>query len=68
MTVCGVAKKVCVSQDTGGEYTLQAVRTAGEAVYPLISGCAQPAGEPSCLPYRDSYPNGISAGDQDGDV
>ena len=26
-----------------------------------------PTDEPTCTPYRDSYPNGTSATDQDGD-
>jgi imidazolonepropionase-like amidohydrolase len=66
--VCSVGKKACVSQDTGGAFTLTAVRTAGEAIFPLTSSCVEPlAGEPSCVPWRDSYPDGITAGDQDGD-
>lgn len=65
--VCGVPKKACVAQDTGGEYTLAEVRTASEASYPLLSGCATPPNEPTCVPYRDTYADGITSDDQDGD-
>lgn len=66
--VCGIAKRACVAQDIGGGTTLASIRTAGDAIYPLFF-CKNtvPTSEPSCVPYRDTYPNGIAAGDKDGD-
>ncbi|MEO6573116.1 MAG: amidohydrolase family protein [Polyangiaceae bacterium] len=63
--VCGVKKRACVSQDTAGAQTLAAVQAA--AGYPLVFCGSPPDKEPSCVPYRDSYPNGTSATDRDGD-
>jgi hypothetical protein len=48
--------------------TLATVQTAATSTYPLFFCRGQtPTGEPSCIPYRDTYPNGSSATDQDGD-
>ena len=66
LDVCGVPKRACVSVDTAGARTLSAVTTALTNVYPLFY-CGAPAKEPSCVPYRDTYPNGTSATDRDGD-
>jgi hypothetical protein len=65
LSVCGVAREVCV--DTPG-VTLAQIQAAAAAIYPLTS-CrgATPTGEPSCVPYRDTYPDGTSATDRDGD-
>jgi cytosine/adenosine deaminase-related metal-dependent hydrolase len=64
LDVCGASKRACVAADTG--YTLDAARAAIEAYYPLFF-CGEPTDEPSCVPYRDEYPDGIVAGDMDGD-
>jgi len=63
--VCGVARSVCI--DTPG-LTLSAVEAVGSSVY-AIASCRNvtPAGEPTCVPYRDTYPDGTSATDRDGD-
>jgi imidazolonepropionase-like amidohydrolase len=67
LDVCTVAKKACVAQDVGTT-TLAAVRAAGEAHYPLFFCNAEtPASEPSCVPWREEYPDGITASDTDGD-
>ncbi|MBL8609952.1 MAG: thrombospondin type 3 repeat-containing protein [Myxococcales bacterium] len=65
--VCGVAKKVCVKSDIPNQ-TLDAIKKAGEGVYPLFY-CkgTTPTKEPSCTPYRDSYKAGITTTDKDGD-
>ncbi len=66
--VCGRQKKACVAQDVGGTTTLASVRAAGEAIYPLFfCKTAAPTNEPSCVPYRDTYKDGITATDKDGD-
>ncbi|HRG97131.1 MAG TPA: thrombospondin type 3 repeat-containing protein [Polyangiaceae bacterium] len=67
--VCGKQKRACIDAGTSTTpYTLETLRTAGEAIYPLFS-CkdAPPKGEPSCVPFRSAYPNGITAEDKDGD-
>jgi imidazolonepropionase-like amidohydrolase len=65
LTVCGSQRKVCV--DTPG-MTFADIQATAEAIYPLFF-CKneQPTDEPSCVPYRDSYPDGTSATDRDGD-
>jgi cytosine/adenosine deaminase-related metal-dependent hydrolase len=63
--VCGVSKRACVSES--GD-TLAAIETAGTAVYPLFSCGGPPAGEPSCVPFRQGeYDGTITATDSDGD-
>ena len=62
LDVCGVAKRACVSRDAG--VSLSAVQAA--AGYPLFA-CGLPEDEPSCVPWRDEYPNGPGGEDQDGD-
>ncbi len=65
MTVCGTSKAVCL--DVSG-LTLSDLQAAASSTYPLFFCRGQtPTGEPTCTPYRDTYPNGSSAIDQDGD-
>ena len=63
--VCGISRVVCL--DVTGA-TLPEVQAAAMPIYPLFF-CRgmDPAGEPTCIPYRDTYPNGTSATDRDGD-
>lgn len=63
--VCSKQKSVCI--DTPG-VKLADVQSAAGTTYPLFF-CkgTTPDKEPSCTPYRDTYPNGTSATDQDGD-
>ena len=65
LDVCGNARTVCLDVPN---VTLADVQTAAAGIYPLFF-CrgSDPTGEPSCVPYRDSYPNGTSATDADGD-
>ena len=65
LTVCGAQKSVCI--DTPN-VKLADVQAAAGSSYPLFF-CkdATPDGEPSCVPYRDTYPNGTSSTDGDGD-
>ncbi len=67
--VCGKPKLACVAKDLNdGTNTLASVRTAGEAFYPLFfCKTVVPTDEPSCVPYRDTYANGITSTDSDGD-
>ncbi|UQA59685.1 thrombospondin type 3 repeat-containing protein [Polyangium aurulentum] len=66
--VCGRAKRACVAQDIGSGITLGAIRTAGEAIYPLyFCNDVAPTSEPSCVPWRKEYMSGITPADQDGD-
>jgi hypothetical protein len=64
-TVCGLARSVCI--DTPG-VTLSDLEGIASSVY-AIASCrnATPAGEPTCVPYRDTFPDGTSATDRDGD-
>lgn len=65
LDVCGVSKQVCV--DTPG-VTLADLQTASASIYPLyFCKGMTPTDEPSCVPYRSTYTNGIAAGDKDGD-
>lgn len=67
LPVCGRDKRACIAQDINGA-TLAAVRTAGEAYYPLFFCNDQvPTTEPSCVPWRNEYSQGITANDSDGD-
>lgn len=68
LPVCGRDKRACVAQDIGGTTTLDGIRTAGEAYYPLFyCNDVVPMTEPSCVPWRNEYPLGITATDKDGD-
>jgi hypothetical protein len=63
--VCGSSRSVCLDVPA---MTLADVQSAADSVYPLASCSGQtPVGEPTCVPYRDSYPDGPSATDTDGD-
>ncbi len=64
-TVCGIARSVCI--DTPG-VTLSDLEGVATSVYALAS-CrdATPAGEPTCVPWRETYPDGITSTDKDGD-
>ncbi len=65
LSVCNVDKSVCL--DAPG-ITLAQVQTIIGSTYPLFSCRGQtPMNEPSCVPYRDTFPNGTSATDRDGD-
>jgi len=65
LDVCGAPKAACVLGDTG--LTLGALRTAGEAIYPLYA-CDLPPNEPSCEPMRPGeYTPESRALDRDGD-
>ena len=48
--------------------TLADVQAQATAIYPLFF-CkgTTPTNEPSCVPFRDTYPAGTSATDRDGD-
>ena len=63
--VCGHPKQACI--DTAG-VTHADVQNAAKATYPLFF-CkgTTPTNEPTCVPYRDTYPDGTSATDRDGD-
>jgi hypothetical protein len=65
LDVCKQTKAVCV--DTPG-VTFATVQAAATSSYPLFF-CKDttPTTEPSCVPYRDTYPMGTSATDRDGD-
>jgi hypothetical protein len=65
MNVCGEDRALCF--DVTGT-TLAEVQASASSIYPLFFCKNQtPTGEPTCIPYRDTYPNGISATDRDGD-
>ncbi|HEY8079141.1 MAG TPA: amidohydrolase family protein [Labilithrix sp.] len=65
LDVCGTKKSVCV--DTAG-VTLANIQSAASSTYPLFFCKTEtPKDEPSCVPYRDTYPMGTSATDRDGD-
>ncbi len=65
LPMCGKTKKVCV--DTPGVTLADMVTAAGKS-YPLFFCKGEtPKDEPSCVPYRDTYPSGTSATDRDGD-
>jgi cytosine/adenosine deaminase-related metal-dependent hydrolase len=66
MDVCAVSKKACVNRDTGK--TASVIKAAIEAFYPLyFCRDTTPTNEPSCTPFRTTYPDGITATDGDGD-
>jgi hypothetical protein len=65
LDVCGVARSVCIDVPST---TLADIQSAAAGIYPLYFCRGQtPTNEPTCVPYRDTYPNGISATDRDGD-
>lgn len=64
LDVCGRARELC----NDAPASLEGALAAASSSYPLFF-CrgAAPVGEPSCSPYRDTYPDGITATDRDGD-
>jgi imidazolonepropionase-like amidohydrolase len=66
LDVCDVTKRACVAEDLFGSPTLAQIRAAIEAWYPLFF-CGTPDDEPTCVPFRDEYPDGITGNDDDGD-
>lgn len=71
--VCGGAKRVCVTRETG--QTLASLQAAvGAGAYPLFSCAGPPPDEPSCVPARAAsvagstvYTGARTAADLDGD-
>jgi large repetitive protein len=65
LSVCNLPRAVCF--DAPG-IALSDAQNAAASVYPLFfcRGSA-PTGEPTCVPYRSTYPSGVAAGDKDGD-
>jgi hypothetical protein len=50
------------------QVTLADAQTSAASIYPLFFCSGQgPTSEPTCVPYRDTYPNGTSSTDFDGD-
>jgi hypothetical protein len=65
LAVCGIARTVCV--DTPAT-TLAQVQSAAMGTYPLFFCRGQaPTSEPTCIPYRETYMDGITSTDKDGD-
>ena len=68
LAVCGDARLACVAADSHGFETLAKVLAAGQPTYELFTCRGQtPPNEPTCTPYRDTYPDGITVTDKDGD-
>jgi cytosine/adenosine deaminase-related metal-dependent hydrolase len=73
--VCGKQKQACIDVRTTSKPNLAALRTAGEAYYPLFfCKSTAPTNEPSCVPSRPAAVNGsnvytgeITPDDLDGD-
>lgn len=67
-TICGIERKVCLGDVKGGVKWADVEASVKGGNYPLFF-CANetPKDEPSCVPYRDTYPDGTSATDRDGD-
>jgi cytosine/adenosine deaminase-related metal-dependent hydrolase len=75
--VCGKQKKACIDVRIGGSSppNLAAIRSAGEAYYPLFfCKTGAPTNEPSCVPSRSQavkgssiYTGAITPEDKDGD-
>jgi len=65
LDVCNVQKTACI--DVKNVKVSDVMGTIAKS-YPLFSCRGQtPPNEPTCTPYRDTYPNGTSATDGDGD-
>jgi hypothetical protein len=65
LSVCGEDRAVCL--DVPG-VTLASIEAVAASIYPLFFCKGEtPSLEPTCVPYRDTYPNGITATDRDGD-
>ncbi len=68
LDTAGRPKRACVAKDIGGTTTLATLQEAAKLIYPLFFPKATtPENEPSCVPYRDTYKEGITATDSDGD-
>ncbi|MCA9660996.1 MAG: amidohydrolase family protein [Myxococcales bacterium] len=65
LDVCGNGKKVCVQKEIV-EAGLAEIQMSIANIYPLFF-CGEPDDEPTCTPWRDEYPDGITAEDADGD-
>jgi hypothetical protein len=65
LTVCGNDRTVCIDTPS---VTLAQIQSIGTSVYPLFFCRGQvPTSEPTCVPFREAYMNGITATDGDGD-
>ena len=65
LSVCGESRTVCIDTPS---LTLAQIQSAASSIYPLFFCRGQtPTSEPTCVPYRESYMNGITSTDQDGD-
>jgi cytosine/adenosine deaminase-related metal-dependent hydrolase len=65
LDVCGTPRQVCVDVPSVSLADLQA---SAASVYPLFyCKTDTPKNEPTCVPYRDTFPDGTSATDRDGD-
>ncbi len=65
LTVCGDTRTVCVDTPS---VTVAQIQSAAQAIYPLFFCRGDvPTSEPTCVPFRETYMSGITAGDKDGD-
>ena len=65
LSVCGNDRTVCVDTPS---VTLAQIQSVASSVYPLFFCRGQvPTTEPTCVPYRETYMDGITSGDGDGD-
>jgi cytosine/adenosine deaminase-related metal-dependent hydrolase len=68
LEVCGAARLACVTADSHGYETLAKILADGQPNYELFNCKGDtPPNEPTCTPWRTSYPDGITATDKDGD-
>ncbi len=66
--MCGAARLACVAADSHGYETLAKILADGQPNYELFNCKGDtPPNEPTCVPYRDTYADGITATDKDGD-
>ncbi len=66
--ICGLDRRVCLADVEGGVKWADIDASIKAGNYPLFFCRGEtPKDEPSCVPYRDTYPNGTSATDRDGD-
>jgi hypothetical protein len=65
LTVCGDSRTVCIDTPS---LTLAQIQSVATSVYPLFFCRGQaPTSEPTCVPYRETYMDGITSTDKDGD-
>ena len=65
LTICGNDRTVCIDTPS---VTLAQIQSAATSVYPLFFCRGKvPTTEPTCVPYRETYMDGITATDSDGD-